>query len=480
MRVRPENRRLHAVDRARVRSFVGLSLDKLGPRAFHTVSGTFLALLLAQRTASLVAVTFGLTAHRLVTWIVYPLLGRWSDRSSTGIGRRVPFMGGGLLVLAAATYLMPRTSGYWMLVAVIVIGRFGLVAHGVAGVPVTPEVFGGARWIRAAILLGIAGAVVGVSIRITLIGTWEEADPTTWQPAYTLAAMWLAIAGIAVLVLVRESGAARAIAPRREQVPVRKLIRRVLATPNAGPLLIVTLLAVAGGGFIERAYPIYARDVLGAGADHLALAGLITAPAWVLTGLPLGWWLSRRYDRKTNLVLGGLSGALAAAAHLFLTNFWHSVAIGIAAGPFYTGAVIAVLAMLLQLIPRAGGVAERFALFIVPLLVAGMVAAYASGFLVDLIVHDLRVIWVPASLCGVGVVVAAMWMRLPAHAAHADPLRMIRVGREVLRERRSDGTLFRGHITQHDADVARLVEDLQDRLNPYVDEGVDDGRTHAG
>ena len=93
------------LDPRRVRSFIGLSLGRLGPRAFGAVAGIFLALLVAERTDSLLMVTFALTAHRIVTWIAFPLAGRMSDRSHLSIGRRVPYMGGGLIVAGVCTAL---------------------------------------------------------------------------------------------------------------------------------------------------------------------------------------------------------------------------------------------------------------------------------------------------------------------------------------------------------------------------------------
>ena len=69
------------VDRLRLRSFIGLSLGLVGPRANLAVSGVLLTLLVSSRVSSAVAITFALTANRLVGWVAYPLLGRASDRT---------------------------------------------------------------------------------------------------------------------------------------------------------------------------------------------------------------------------------------------------------------------------------------------------------------------------------------------------------------------------------------------------------------
>ena len=45
------------------------------------------------------AVTFALTADRLVSWLTYPVAGRLSDRTQSRVGRRTPYMAGSLIVM---------------------------------------------------------------------------------------------------------------------------------------------------------------------------------------------------------------------------------------------------------------------------------------------------------------------------------------------------------------------------------------------
>ena len=101
------------VDASRVRSFIGLSIGLVGPRANLAVSGVLITLFVQQRASGALAVTFALTASRLISWITYPVAGRLSDRTRTRVGRRTPYMAASLMVMGAATWMF--TVVQWLL-----------------------------------------------------------------------------------------------------------------------------------------------------------------------------------------------------------------------------------------------------------------------------------------------------------------------------------------------------------------------------
>ena len=109
------------IDRSRIRSFLGISIGLVGPRANLAVSGVLITLYVQHRASGALAVTFALTAGSLVTWLTYPIMGRLSDRTQTRVGRRTPYMAGSLVVLGACTWMFTVVHGYWMLVLFIVI-----------------------------------------------------------------------------------------------------------------------------------------------------------------------------------------------------------------------------------------------------------------------------------------------------------------------------------------------------------------------
>jgi MFS family permease len=465
----PEPEPPEHLDPRRVRSFVGLVLARLGPRAHGAVAGIFLALLVGEHTGSLFLVTFALTAHRMVTWIVFPLAGRWSDRSQTSLGRRIPYMAGGLLVAGACTAVYTRASNYWMLVALLVVTRVALVAYEIPAAAVTPEAFGNSRWLRAGLAVTVGGLVVGLSIRLTAVATWDQSDPSTWTAAYYLSAGYIIFAGLAILLLVREAPDAARLARQRTSADIWETVRSVLAMPNAPVLLAALLLATAAGGAFDRVYPVYARDMLGAGGDTLAAAGILSVVLGIST-IPFAWWFAGRMSRRRTALWAGIASVISAIAHLYATELWHSVVLLAASGAFFIATAIALTPLYLQILPRRGGLGERLGVIIAPFLLAGMVAGFFTGLLFDVLVHDYRAVWIPTAVLGLaGGLVIMFGLRGPEGRAVAHPGRMFVTLRKLLWGRRSEQRqLFRGELTEHEVDGTALLELVADELNPYT------------
>lgn len=475
------------LDPRRLRSLVGLTLARLGPRARGAVSGTFLALLVGEHSKSLFAVTFALMAHRIVTWIANPIAGRISDKSQTPIGRRVPYMAAGLLACGACIAAFTHAGGYWMLVGLLVLARVAYVLYYVPSAAVTPETFGSSRWIRALAIVGIGGFLVGVSIRVTVIATWDQQDPTSWGPAYYLAAGYIAFAALAILVLVREAPSAQRLAHRaqHDHDPLAG-IRSVFAAPNAKVLLLAVCLALASGGAFEHVYPLYVRDVLSGGGKQLAWLNLAEIPLFLLAA-PGAWFLAHKLTRKSAAVLAGIAGAGSAVAHFWVTELWQSALLSAASGAFLGAAVISLAPFYLQILPRRGGLGERIGLIVAPILVAGMVGAFASAIAYDLLWQDYRIVWTITAIFALASGLTYLWLDVPAGAERADPTKMVRTLVRDLWGRSRGRHLFRGDLHMPDTDGTKLLERVADELNPYApvtDRGTADvplsGSQHGG
>jgi predicted unusual protein kinase regulating ubiquinone biosynthesis (AarF/ABC1/UbiB family)/MFS family permease len=463
------------VDRARVRNFTGLALARVGPRAFEVVHGTFLTLLVGARTGSAFMAAFALTAHRLFSWLVLPLSGRWSDATRSRLGRRAPFLGGGLIVMGIATYAYTVVGGYWPLVAAIFVARMANTSRQIAAVAVVPETFGRSRWLRAIIATAIAGTVVALSVRVTVIATWDEADPSTWNISFRMAAAFMVAAGVIVLLFIRDSAAAREVAKREtEKESLRERIEEILEVPNARILLASLFLTVAASGATARLLPLYNREILGAGGAEQSAAAIAAAVLGLLVSIPGGVWLSRRATRRTLAVVAQVVGVVGALAHIVLTNIWQSVAVGVMTGAFGVAATIALANLVLQLLPRSGGMGERVGMAAGPFALVGVLSTYLAAITVD-ITGSYRTMWLlPA---GFGLVNAALMTRLwlPEWSQRVDVRRAVREQIRAARARRARGertersSLFGGEVDVDDVDATVVFEMGRHALgNPYV------------
>ncbi len=432
------------------------------------MSGTFLTLLVGEQTKSLFAVTFALVAHRALTWIANPIAGRMSDKSETPIGRRVPYMVGGLLASGACLAFLTQASNYWTLVALLFAARFFYVLYYIPSAAVTPETFGSSRWIRAAAIVGVGGLIVGTSIRVTVIATWNQDDPSTWAAAYYLAAAYIAFAALSIVVLVREAPAAQRLA-KRAQADHDWLagIRSVFAAPNAVVLLLGVCLALASGGAFERVYPLYVRDVLGGGGRELAIQWFAEGPLIILC-IPVAWVLASKVSVKTNAVLAGFFGAGTAIAHFWVNALWQSIALRTLSSMFLAAAVISLVPFYLQILPRKSGLGERLGLIVAPVVVSGMIGGFISAAVYDLVWEDYRAVWTTTAIFGLGAGLSYLFLRIPKAAKYARPAYGAKILARILWGSSRGRHLFRGELDMPDTDGTKLLERVSDELNPYT------------
>ncbi len=470
------------VDASRVRSFIGLSVGLVGPRANLAVSGVLITLFVQQRASGALAVTFALTANRLLSWITYPVAGRLSDRTQTRVGRRTPYMAFSLIIMGAATWMFTVVSGYWALVVFIVIARQAAAVFTLTNVAVVPEVFGRSRWLKALLLTTVLGTVASFAIKGTVIATWKQSDPATWNLPFQLAAVIMALTGMAVLVLVREapSAAVGAEADRtRRARPARDELRDILSGPNAKVLVTGSLLFWAGTASTAYVAILFFQRVLHAGASAQTVAGLATGLPVFFIGIALGVPLSRFLTPMQLAVGAPLLGAVLAGVQYFDTHLWQAVVLSYIGAPFVGAYLIVMAPLLLQLLPRAGGLGERLGVLLSPFNLVGVLLAYVAAVTVDS-THNYRLIWLFPAVTGLAHAAVNTRLKYPAkRSTSPDMIKRLWEWAVVQAESMAETGIVTGLlaapllgvVTEEDADSAVVVDMARNILgNPYEDD----------
>jgi Na+/melibiose symporter-like transporter len=485
------------VDASRVRSFIGLSIGLVGPRANLAISGVVITLFVQQRASGALAVTFALTADRLVSWLTFPVAGRISDRTQSRVGRRTPYMAGSLIVMGVATWLFTVVPGYWPLVLMILIAGQASAIFTLTNVAVVPEVFGRSRWIKALLLTTVLGTVASLLIKGTVIASWKQNDPSTFNLPFQITAVILVAVGIVVLVMVREAPTATygADADRKERArPARQELRDIMGRPNAKVLVGGSLLFWSGVGSTAYVAILFFQRVLHAGASAQTVAGLASAFPVIIIGIALGIPLSRKI-KPMHLAIGApLLGAVLAGVQYFETHLWQAVVLGYIGAPFIGAYIIVMAPLLLQLLPRSGGLGERLGVLLAPFNLCSVVLAYIAAIVIDA-TGNYRLIWLFPAATGVAHAVVNCWLKYPAKQKSSPDM----VGRlwewsivqaESMAEMGIVSGLLAapllGVVTEEDADSAVVIDMARNILgNPYAiddeDEStVDDDGTEAG
>ncbi|MGD0881967.1 MAG: MFS transporter [Acidimicrobiales bacterium] len=469
------------VDASRVRSFIGLSIGLVGPRANLAVSGVLITLFVQQRASGALAVTFALTASRLLSWMTYPVAGRLSDRTRSRVGRRTPYMAASLVVMGAATWMFTVVSGYWALVAFIVVASQAASVFTLTNVAVVPEVFGRSRWLKALLLTTVLGTVASWTIKGTVIATWKQSDPATWNLPFQVAGAIMVLTGLAVLVLVRESPSAAtgAEADRtRRARPARDELRDILAGPNAKVLVTGSLLFWAGIGSTGYVAILFFQRILHAGASAQTIAGLATGIPVFMIGIALGVPLSRVLTPMQLAVGAPLLGAVLAGVQYFDTHLWQAVVLSYIGAPFIGAYIIVMAPLLLQLLPRAGGLGERLGVLLSPFNLVSVVLAYIAAATVDA-TGNYRLIWLFPAATGLAHAAVNTRLRYPERdPTSSDMVKRLWEWAIVQAESMAETGIVTGLlaapllgvVTEDDADSAVVVDMARDILgNPYAD-----------
>jgi Na+/melibiose symporter-like transporter len=468
------------IDASRVRSFIGLSIGLVGPRANLAVSGVLITLYVQQRASGALAVTFALTANRLLSWLTYPVVGRLSDRTKSRVGRRTPYMAGSLIVMGISTWMFTVVSGYWLLVLFIVVARQAAAIFTLTNVAVVPEVFGRSRWIKALLLTTVLGTLASLTIKATVIATWKQSDPATWNLPFQVAAVIMVAVGMLVLVLVREAPTATfgAEADRGERArPTRDELRDILSGPNAKVLVAGSLLFWAGVGSTAYVAILFFQRILHAGASAQTIAGLATGLPVFLIGIALGVPLSRRLSPMQLAIGAPLIGSVLAGVQYFDTHIWQAVVLSYIGAPFIGAYIIVMAPLLLQLLPRAGGLGERLGVLLSPFNLCSVILAYIAAVTVDA-TGNYRLIWLFPAATGLAHAVVNCWLKYPPRKASSPDM----VGRlwewsMVQAESMAETGIVTGLlaapllgvVTKEDADSAVVIDMARNILgNPYA------------
>ena len=473
------------IDASRVRSFIGLSIGLVGPRANLAVSGVVITLFVQQRASGALAVTFALTADRLVSWLTYPVAGRLSDRSRNRVGRRTPYMAGSLIVMGIATWMFTVVQGYWLLVLMILIAGQASAVFTLTNVAVVPEVFGRSRWIKALLLTTVLGTLASLTIKGTVIASWKQSDPSTWNLPFQITAVILVAVGIAVLVLVREAPTASfgAEADRKQRArPARDELRDILAGPNAKVLIGGSLLFWSGVGSTAYVAILFFQRVLHAGASAQTIAGLVTGLPVFLIGIGLGIPLSRKLSPMQLAVGAPLIGAVLAGVQYFDTHLWQAVVLGYIGAPFIGAYIIVMAPLLLRLLPTAGGLGERLGVLLAPFNLCSVILAYIAAAVIDA-TGNYRLIWLFPAATGLAHATVNCWLKYPARKnTSPDMVKRLWEWSVVQAESMAETGIVTGLlaapllgvVTKEDADSAVVIDMARDILgNPYGEDEPD-------
>ena len=282
-------------------------------------------------------------------------------------------------------------------------------------------------------------------------------------------------------VLVREAPTASygAEADRKERArPTRDELRDILAGPNAKVLVGGSLLFWSGVGSTAYVAILFFQRILHAGASAQTIAGLATGLPVFFIGIALGIPLSRWLTPMQLAIGAPLAGAVLAGVQYFDTHLWQAVVLSYIGAPLIGAYIIVMAPLLLQLLPRAGGLGERLGVLLAPFNLCSVVLAYVAAIVIDA-TGNYRLIWLFPAATGLGQAMVNCWLKYPARRASSpDMVKRLWEWSVVQAESMAETGIVTGLlaapllgvVTEEDADSAVVIDMARNILgNPYED-----------
>ncbi|MCS7057011.1 MAG: MFS transporter [Thermoflexales bacterium] len=320
--------------------------------------GSKVIALVPERSADAVvfgAVTFG---GLLVAVFAQPLIGAWSDRTQTRLGRRLPFMLAGAAGVVVGLTLIAAADSITLLVAGLLLTQLSTNSVLASWQPIIAEGVPQAQ-------RGLAsGFKAGFDLLAAVVGRLAAAELVSLQPEWGSAALYATISVpiigllLTLLVTVWAMNRERTTPKPEASLPIASALRQaftvdVRARPLFGWWFANRVLFWAGmiGSSVFLLFA--ARDVFGMSeAEAQRLIGrviVVLGAALGLVILPAGW-LADRVGRRPMVIVAGLMAASGAVLAVLNFNLILPVAILIGAG---TGIYLSSsLALINDIVPK--------------------------------------------------------------------------------------------------------------------------------
>jgi maltose/moltooligosaccharide transporter len=246
----------------------------------------------------------------LVSALVNPAVGRFSDRTWTRFGRRLPLALVGVPLSTLVLFVIPSSTGYAVLLLLFALRALLTALAGVPLMSLIPDMTSPEKRGRAMALFMLVGGIGAIAVQVSGKFYWES----RFEWVYYLTGI-LALAAIPTLFFIREprpEDAELEGARRRKGLSLRALGGALLRGEPVAVFLASSALRYLGIGIVLSYMTLFAMTDLGISVGDTALAIAAAGAVRMLLAIPSGQ-LADRWNRR-NLLLG--TTATAAVLHL--------------------------------------------------------------------------------------------------------------------------------------------------------------------
>ncbi|MBN2472150.1 MAG: MFS transporter [Anaerolineae bacterium] len=374
-----------------------------------------------------------MTLDNIAALFILPLIGVWSDRTRTRIGRRYPYILGAAPVAAVAFILIPlgadmitlngQVAGNEGAFALFIIGA-GVLLLGMAIlrtpiIALMPDLIPSPLRSKANGVINFMGGVGGILAALGLVGLFDV------NPLLPFAIASVLMIGALLLLFwrVREPDVATLPHPESDEEEARGALKNVRAIPPAYRRSLFFLLAAifcwfVGYNAVETFFSSYAVTTLGVSAGSAGMLFSVALLTFIIFAIPAGY-IGTRLGRRRTISIGlVIFGALLVVAYLMPSQGVIAVVLGVG-GLAWALVNINSLPMVVDVTDDARLLGTYTGLYYLASQSAAIFGPILNGWIIDLAGRDYSVIFL---VCPAFFAAAAICMIFVTRGeAHAVP-----------------------------------------------------------
>ena len=277
-----------------------LGLGFFGVSVIWSVYNAYVPIFLEDRfLMSAGFIGFFMTLDNIAAMIIQPMVGAWSDRIETPIGRRIPFILAGAPIAAVAFIMLPKAQAIWLFFIAALMLLLSMAIWRTPVVALMPDITPSRYRSQANGIINLMG---GIGAIIAFLG---GATLYEMNPAYPfwLGAGLVVLSAVLVFIFIKE--------PKGRSTPTENpprlidSVKFILQDKDKSALRILMAILfwfIAYNG-IEAFFTLYAKNHLGfTESDGARLLGQL-ALFFVLFSLPSGY-IGAALGRKKTIMIG--------------------------------------------------------------------------------------------------------------------------------------------------------------------------------
>ena len=289
-----------------------------------------------------------MAADNILALFLLPFFGTLSDRTDTGIGKRMPYIVGGTLTAVLLLNILPiLDNGYYrapsggkLAFFIVVLGLL-LIAMGTyrsPAVALMPDVTPKPLRSKANAIINLMGAVGGIIYLAVAAVMYPNSkvqglDHVNYQPLFVVVAAIMLVSVAVLFVTIKEPVLSEENRRLEAEHPEWNLAEddgsgnEILPSDvkrSLGFLLASISLWFIGYNGITTWFTTYVDKIMGQGLGGASTCLLIATGGAILSYIPIGS-LASRIGRKKTIMMGVVVLAACFLAGYFLTTTFHSI-----------------------------------------------------------------------------------------------------------------------------------------------------------